>query len=47
MIHIIFHDLNEINKEEEQEEKGEKKQVLDEQPNIYEVKVNYNSLNCF
>lgn len=46
MIHIIFHDFNEINKEEEQEEEGEKKQVLDEQPNIYEVKVNYNSLNC-
>lgn len=46
MIHIIFHDLNEMNKEEEQEEEGEKKQVLDEQPNIYEVKVNYNSLNC-
>lgn len=40
MIHIIFHDFNEINKEEEQEEEGEKKQVLDEQPNIYEVKVN-------
>lgn len=41
MIHIIFHDFNEINKEEEQEEEeGEKKQVLDEQPNIYVVKVN-------
>lgn len=43
MIHIIFHDFNEINKEgeqEEEEEEGEKKQVLDEQPNIYEVKVN-------
>lgn len=42
MIHIIFHDFNEINKEEEQEEEeeGEKKQVLDEQRNIYEVKVN-------
>lgn len=40
MIHIIFHDFNEINKEEEQEEEeGEKKQVLDEQRNIYEVKV--------
>lgn len=42
MIHIIFHDFNEINKEgeQEEEEEGERKQVLDEQPNIYEVKVN-------